>query len=253
MWSFPTSENKCEKGTTNNLGTAVQTAGGTNSIMIKSPYKTYCAVCTGWDAGSGKKYWKVQVNTTNYKDIKVSSIVNACKGMNGPRDWKIQYAIDCCSSWNDLPGGAFKADTGWTKGKLTNLPLPTECNNQPGLLIRWIMTSDTAADGQILTAGMMSKIDDILFTATNNTGINNFSRENINLSIYPNPASDLLTIESEKTFKSLEIINMEGQQVYSKCSVTNFSEINLLNLPKGQYFIRLNYNDGVVTKKVIVK
>ena len=70
-----------------------------------------------------------------------------------------------------------------------------------------------------------------------------------NISLFPNPVSDILTIETSKkiTFKSATIYNAPGKEILTS---TN-KEINLSKLSKGVYFIKVFTDAGNLYKKII--
>ncbi|NND88942.1 MAG: T9SS type A sorting domain-containing protein, partial [Flavobacteriaceae bacterium] len=70
------------------------------------------------------------------------------------------------------------------------------------------------------------------------------------INIYPNPASELLTIDDPtKSIHRIKIHNVSGQLIkaYKEAS----SEIQVGQLPAGIYFINLETPLGVVRKKFI--
>lgn len=71
-----------------------------------------------------------------------------------------------------------------------------------------------------------------------------------NFKISPNPTTDAFTIEMEKEVKSVEIYSLQGHKVMT----TSSKEINVSNLSKGIYLVRIeSSNDGVATQKLIIK
>jgi Secretion system C-terminal sorting domain len=71
-----------------------------------------------------------------------------------------------------------------------------------------------------------------------------------NFKIYPNPASDYFTIEMENELKSVEIYSIHGQKVLT----SNSKSINVSDLSKGIYFVRIeDQNSAVSTQKLIIK
>jgi len=84
----------------------------------------------------------------------------------------------------------------------------------------------------------------------NNTTLNvsNFEIEN-NTIIYPNPATDMVSIDlKDDVLKSVAIYNELGQQV--KKVTTN--KVNISNLSNGIYFVKITSQNGeAVTKKII--
>ncbi len=81
------------------------------------------------------------------------------------------------------------------------------------------------------------------------------SIEDEELLVYPNPAKDNITIdlgENKLSFSTVQIININGQVVYSnRGNISNKNVIQLDDLHPGIYFIRLVRADKVTMKKFI--
>ena len=111
---------------------------------------TKCASATGWASGSGTKYWQIEFVTTGYRALKVSSKMTGDNNAS-PRDFKLQYKIGAGGTWTDVEGAtAIKlALSSWTtsSANLSYVPLPSACNNQASVYLRWIMTSNTPISG----------------------------------------------------------------------------------------------------------
>jgi hypothetical protein len=91
------------------------------------------------------------------------------------------------------------------------------------------------------------------------TGIGKLSINNNQLTIYPNPTSNQLTVESgQLTINEITITNVLGEPVYKKSTArphanTNPSlTIDVSYLSDGLYFITATTNTGTVTEKFIV-
>jgi hypothetical protein len=73
------------------------------------------------------------------------------------------------------------------------------------------------------------------------------------LKLYPNPAENLLYLETDKLLinKQIYLYNMLGQLIYSKTTPLsdNLSSINISSLPKGNYIISIITDEGKVSKK----
>jgi len=71
--------------------------------------------------------------------------------------------------------------------------------------------------------------------------------------MYPNPVSNgQLNISSDNwADKHIEIFNITGQQLYNK-EVTNKETINISNLNKGTYMVRINEEGKIATRKLII-
>jgi len=72
------------------------------------------------------------------------------------------------------------------------------------------------------------------------------------IKLYPNPATDKITIESNYVNNKIEIYNNLGQNVYSCYSTDLTSEINVSEYPTGIYFVKLSDQNGkMITTKFI--
>lgn len=78
--------------------------------------------------------------------------------------------------------------------------------------------------------------------------VTTISTQNKNqLTIYPNPTTDAITIEGEPA-KNIIVYNMQGQQV-AECKSCN--GISLQNKPNGIYLLKANTDKGVVIQKIV--
>ncbi len=91
---------------------------------------------------------------------------------------------------------------------------------------------------------------DVSSLFTNNTlSSQNFNQNNLEVSIYPNPANDVLNIEMANQVKSIEIYNIQGQKV----KIANQKQINVSELSSGMYMIKIQDTDNAVSTKKFVK
>ncbi|MDI3480225.1 MAG: hypothetical protein PWQ14_1371 [Rikenellaceae bacterium] len=92
-----------------------------------------------------------------------------------------------------------------------------------------------------------------IFYYSDITGINEVT-DNYNVSIYPNPATDYLIINTtiNENLK-IEIYTIKGQSVISTECTNNASQmrIDISQLPAGMYFIRIANNQNNITKKFV--
>lgn len=84
-------------------------------------------------------------------------------------------------------------------------------------------------------------------------GINDLSSNVSTVKIYPNPATDKITIELSEAIKecNLAIIDVEGQQLIIYVVTGQQMQVDISSLPQGLYFIRLTSNKTVITGKFI--
>lgn len=77
--------------------------------------------------------------------------------------------------------------------------------------------------------------------------------EGTQVSLYPNPTVGQLNIQSEEAVREVAIFNTLGQQVAKEQNLGNQSVMNLSNLSKGTYTMRLTLQNGeTITRKFII-
>jgi PKD repeat protein len=81
-------------------------------------------------------------------------------------------------------------------------------------------------------------------------GINNIPASSGEFSVYPNPATDNLTIITGQK-AVIEILNIQGQLIKTFATGDNTISIDLLALPCGMYFIKMITENGTIAKKFV--
>lgn len=71
--------------------------------------------------------------------------------------------------------------------------------------------------------------------------------------MYPNPATDVITIEAESTINNIYVYNEIGQLVFNANGNGNVANISVNNLSSGIYFVRIDTANGINVSKLIVK
>ncbi|MDT0557319.1 T9SS type A sorting domain-containing protein [Ichthyenterobacterium sp. W332] len=88
-------------------------------------------------------------------------------------------------------------------------------------------------------------------TAFTISGTPNLSVGDENLStveVFPNPAKDVINIESVNELTNIELFSVLGKQVYKG---TNERTIDISNLNTGVYLLKLSNDSGSVTKRIV--
>ena len=90
------------------------------------------------------------------------------------------------------------------------------------------------------------------FCIQNSVGINDVN-DNSKIKIFPNPAKDVVTIETSDVLKevAIEICDMNGRVLMNKQIKDKDTHINISNLPNGMYFVKLLMDTGIVVRKLI--
>jgi hypothetical protein len=71
--------------------------------------------------------------------------------------------------------------------------------------------------------------------------------------VYPNPATNMINVESNITMSSIQIINHVGQVVSSSVVNDSKTTVNTSNLSAGYYFVKVNTEKGSRSIKFVVK
>ncbi|WP_271855789.1 fibronectin type III domain-containing protein [Patiriisocius marinus] len=91
----------------------------------------------------------------------------------------------------------------------------------------------------------------ILFTTDEKLGTDTFN--NNSFTVYPNPAKDILTIESDYLIDTIIAYNMLGQKVQKYNLNTTKGQINIAELSTGIYLFEVNSSSEKVNIKVVIK
>jgi hypothetical protein len=75
--------------------------------------------------------------------------------------------------------------------------------------------------------------------------------EDINIDIYPNPVSDFLYVKSDLEIISLNIYDMQGRLQMAINGGDNMCVIDVRNLIRGTYIVKVTTNDGNRTEKIV--
>ena len=107
--------------------------------------------------------------------------------------------------------------------------------------------------------------DPVVIVATNGTdsviqkftirvGVTDIYTANNHVNFYPNPTADLLNIELNKAQNgTISITDVDGKVVLRKDLTAKNTKINVSNLAKGLYLIKINIDGQTLTNKLIIK
>jgi len=149
--------------------------------------------------------------------------------------------------------GSFTATAGTANGmSSTNLPVSESSTTAVGSSLQLEGTGRNYTDfswggPRASSQGLVNQFETISATLAVN-------KENeIFFSVFPNPVSNgILTIQSQSnSLKNIGIYDVTGKQVYQKSTTTN--QINISNLKTGLYFVRVQQDGKIATKKLIVE
>lgn len=170
--------------------------------------------------------------------IQKSPVISAING-----EWNLNAGDTAVLYPTCTEGAAYK----WTYGGLTStadtLIIP---NVQGNIDVALEATYDYPADG-------FACHDTSWITIVTFVGINGV--QGTNVSLYPNPTVGQLNVESDQNITEVAIFNTLGQQVLVNSNLGNKSLMNLSNLSKGAYTMRVSLQNGetIVRKFIITK
>jgi len=103
-----------------------------------------------------------------------------------------------------------------------------------------------ATDGAIVTE--QSYVLTVIITSVDNLA-------NGAVTIYPNPATNFISISNTVKIDMIQIIDIEGRVVITKSAVNNdnMNNIDVSSLAKGSYFVKVIANGKVDIQKIVVQ
>jgi hypothetical protein len=135
-------------------------------------------------------------------------------------------------------------------------PVYTETIAAAGLLGRYVDISSVANMNNVYVAFRHHNctdkfafiIDDVKIT--NVAGIEENSME---VSVYPNPATDVLNIQLTENASSVSVLGMDGKVISTQVVNTNTATVNVSNLVSGVYFYEVVAENGTIVRNTFVK
>jgi minor extracellular serine protease Vpr len=113
--------------------------------------------------------------------------------------------------------------------------------------------NNTWGEGKINAYGAVKKL-------IQQMGVYNFSGNKLDCVLFPNPSSGKFTLDyttKQAETVNVEVLNITGAQVLSTQwkvnSGTNLKDIDLGDMPKGNYLVKVSAKDGAVVIKAAVK
>ena len=138
--------------------------------------------------------------------------------------------------------------------------------------VTWSVTGNSSSQTTVSSAGLLTvgsnesaKTITVKATSTFNTakfdeatvtvgsvGIQTITNDELRITVYPNPTTGELNIQSS-TFKvqSVEIYDIMGKKQKSRRAEEQNVVMDISEFPSGVYFVKINTENGTITKKVI--
>jgi hypothetical protein len=187
------------------------------------------------------KYYNPTVNVSSFFGTDKYASVNYLKNE------LTEDKIIPISAWVDEVGNYKMNFTGMNDFTLTKnifikdkfLNTITDIEINPS--VDFVITSDTNSKGD--------NRFEIIFTAkgSTNTKEDLLKTVNTNLSVYPNPATEVLNISiSNANFKNSEVVvlNISGTEIFKTNMANNNTQLNIETLSNGVYFVKVSNQNG---------
>lgn len=94
-----------------------------------------------------------------------------------------------------------------------------------------------------------SAFDNIKFSAVDTLLATSDVAKKSTVSVYPNPATDVINVKSDNKISQISIYDASGKTVKTTAETT----INVENLAKGSYVVSIKYADGTTESKKVIK
>ena len=104
----------------------------------------------------------------------------------------------------------------------------------------------------VITSDLGTVYYDNLYLHKNTVlGLSSFAAPEVKM--YPNPASDRLTIESTIEMQTIEVSNLLGQEIMRVSPAATVATIDISSLQSGVYFVKTVADGLTLTKRFIKK
>lgn len=163
------------------------------------------------------------VRTENWTPLKGPLLITSCSPKSGNNGYNLSY------TWNGVSG--YATNFSWN-GKIYTFDYVTP------------------------TGTTTINYNGFFQCTVPNLGINEFAFNDGNISIYPNPATDVLNVKvnngiSENDVQSISIYGIKGELISKTLHYKQ--NIDIKTLSKGTYLVKIQFLNYLVTKKVLVK
>ena len=231
--------------------------GGTNSSVpsglfwsIKSTTSVGYYSSTGAYAGSKMAVFDTRSHTRDAVARFVSPVMNL-SGVTSPKVdfyyrnmiWgsdqnilNIYYRTSSSGTWTLITSFNSNINT-WTNSGAINLPNPSA-------------TYQIALEG-VAHYGYGLDVDDLKVSSAI-LGTSEANRQKNTFKVYPNPASDFITISSEKRISEISLFDLSGKQLNRIKTDKTEANIPVSHLPKGTYIVQIN-SEGILNSQKFIK
>jgi len=124
-------------------------------------------------------------------------------------------------------------------------------NNAKGIII-WEITGDymetSPGSGVIAGTPLIDTIHMVFDEVTSVSSLN----DQVDISIFPNPVSEVVNIQSVNEIDHVTIFNNSGQKLFTEIVNSNNHQLYVKNLPSGLYILLINTSLGSISENLIL-
>jgi hypothetical protein len=123
---------------------------------------------TGWDGGAGSDWWYTSFATTGFVDVYLA--FSQGSEATGPKNFKVQWSLTGGSDpteWRDVPTSALILSAGGYSSPSSSPVLPSACDHQSTVYLRWIKSSTDAVGGGAISSTAKSFIKSVKVSGKN--------------------------------------------------------------------------------------
>jgi hypothetical protein len=133
-----------------------------------------------------------------------------------------------------------------------SVPFVYSLPDNPDTLEIKIMAGDVGPGG-IIMPGNEFFVDDLTFTFP--VGMNEADYSSQSISVYPNPAKGIVTVNSPDQIKAVEIYNILGERIFvsKNLSEQKSMEIDLSGIEEGIYYAKIYHAEKTSTVKFVLQ
>lgn len=112
--------------------------------------------------------------------------------------------------------------------------------------------SSVYADSAVSFVGSTLIVDNMYFKSQLLSALPNVKADNA-ANIYPNPASDAITITGVDGPAAVSIMDISGKTIFAKSNVAQGQSVSVASLPQGVYLVKIETSGGSIEKKLVKK
>jgi hypothetical protein len=125
------------------------------------------------------------------------------------------------------------------------------CNSNLTVATSEVLTGLTPGETYFVQVWSNSAEQGTFTLRLSDDSLGNSSFDNANFSYYPNPVKNTLNLSYNQEISNIEVFNFLGQKVISNVINANAAQIDMSNLSKGAYMVKVTSNNQLKTIKVI--